>query len=352
MDRCFRDRTSDREAFQLSAFLAKRIKLLGSLALMICIAPHLGASELLIIDLSTQKAGDASTISINPKSDATIVVKNRLVDTPYTYDAEVEIGRIDPLTNFRPKGMAIGAQCVEATIHADLALSTTEAELGQKVQGYENAKNCVDIVHQLSTATIAIGAIESNATLTVKISRSNGNASLTWTNIFKTPPRGEWQTSYGFTFLPNRDRDFVSKTTSSTDPKYTIVRRDQRRVADFAAAIIFTWTGQVDRNKEWVFGPMGGLGFDLDNPLVFGGFDLGYNQNLHFLAGVAVQKQTRLRGEYRQGQTIQENLSSDQLTEKTYAPNWFTGLSFRFDTNPFSTTAGSKGKTDASATAQ
>jgi hypothetical protein len=62
---------------------------------------------------------------------------------------------------------------------------------------------------------------------------------------------------------------------------------------------------------------------------------LTYHQNISLVAGLVIHKQRRLNGMYSRNQEIGENLTGDQLTEQTYKPNVFFGLSFRFSSNPF-----------------
>ncbi len=79
----------------------------------------------------------------------------------------------------------------------------------------------------------------------------------------------------------------------------------------------------------------GGLGYDLSAPTVFLGASVLYRTNLQVVAGVVMNRQRRLRGEYQAGDVLKESLDLDQLTEKTYRPNVFFGVALRLGKSPF-----------------
>lgn len=168
--------------------------------------------------------------------------------------------------------------------------------------------------------------------LQVVVTRSD--PAKTWTATFSTEPRGEWLTSYGFMFIPSGDEEYFS-AEGSTNDEFVITRKHDRHEWDFSPSVFFNFLRAIDTGRPLVLGPTAGLGFDLSAPVVFAGASLFYERNIALVAGAVIHQERRLRGEYRSGQTVTENLSTDQLTEKTYRPGFFIGLSFRFSENIF-----------------
>jgi hypothetical protein len=156
----------------------------------------------------------------------------------------------------------------------------------------------------------------------------------TWKVTFTTGPRGDWLTSYGFMFIPNRDQQFFSAPGTEND-EFVITRKHDRNSLDFTPSVFFNFLRASDQEQSLVLGPTAGLGFDLEAPVVFAGGSLFYERNIALVVGAVIHQEKRLRGQYTSGQTIKENLSEDQLTEKTYRPGFFMGLSFRFSENIF-----------------
>ena len=152
----------------------------------------------------------------------------------------------------------------------------------------------------------------------------------TWEFILSTGARGEWRTFYGFNFMPNGDEDYFTAQDPSDPTSFTITRKADREELDFAPSVIFSWKPASQVGKTWGHGLAMGLGFDLNNPIVFGGYGATYNENVTLTAGLVFHKQLRLDGRFEEGQTISENLDSNNLTIETYALNYYVGIGFRF----------------------
>ncbi len=165
----------------------------------------------------------------------------------------------------------------------------------------------------------------------------------TWTATYVTAGRGSFRTSYGFSFLPSRDREYFSYELGSADnivddKKYEIRRkRGNSHKAGFVPTVNFSWyPGWRSKGENVSSSPIVGLGFDFANPVVLAGWSFTYNQNLTLSFGAAAQKQKRLVGQYSPGQRVKDNLDSTALTDDTYAPNFFVSISIRSLVNPFS----------------
>jgi len=181
--------------------------------------------------------------------------------------------------------------------------------------------------------------LRENQTLTVTIERGTDKNLRVWKRVYNAPASKGFRVSYGFNFIPNGDHEFFAKTNpapsptpSTPTPPYTLTEKTQTKSLDFAPSIFFSYPLS---DAPLAFAIAAGLGFDFSTPVVFFGPSMIINQNIQLVAGVVMHQQERLRGEYTNGQSLNENLTNDQLTQKTYRPNAFVGLAFRFDSNPF-----------------
>lgn len=122
-----------------------------------------------------------------------------------------------------------------------------------------------------------------------------------WTFVLTTGPRGEWRTTYGFTFVPDGDRKYFSRQLSDDPEKFEIVREAEREDFDFLPSVLFTWLPAKHRLRDWSHGPTGGLGADTESISVLAGYSFVYNENLAFTVGLAMHEQTRLEGNFNEG---------------------------------------------------
>ncbi len=203
-------------------------------------------------------------------------------------------------------------------------------------------KNCTEaqrnrlerIIDQETTRT-HLATLGRGEQLEVIVERAQGQQKLTWSTIFTTGPRGEWRVLYGFNFAPNEDKEFYTLPKEGEMGMFDIVEKTDNEELDFAPSVFFQWLPGKRRNKSWNCGPVAGLGFDFDNPIVFGGFGATYNENVMFTLGAVVHEQSRLAGEFSLDRAIGENLDNDKLTDPTYDLNFYFGVAFRFGSNPF-----------------
>lgn len=169
----------------------------------------------------------------------------------------------------------------------------------------------------------------------------------------------QWLTFYGFNFAPGGNEDYFSKTNSGTDPiTYTVTRKASNHGSAFSPSVYFVRVPGEDgfawgkilgwRSGDTFGGVAAGLGFDFDNPTIFLGYGISWGYNVMLTTGVVMHKENRLNGQYTDGQTIAENLTSAQLTEATYKPRVYIGLAFRFSSNPFKSSSNGSSTADTS----
>jgi len=159
----------------------------------------------------------------------------------------------------------------------------------------------------------------------------------TFTYIYKTKPRGEWRTTFGFNFiyLTNQDTYFSKQNENAT---YTITEGANRKKFDYHPTLMFTWLPSKFSAKETdvKFALSGGLGYDLESSLsIFFGPSIIYNENITLTFGAAFHNQKRLMSKYSNEQMITDELDFEQLHDDYIRFNPFVSISFRLDRNPF-----------------
>jgi hypothetical protein len=196
---------------------------------------------------------------------------------------------------------------------------------------------------------------DQEATVTVTRSALAGEKdSKTWTFKFTTAPQGTWLMHYGFSFLGNRDKAFFAAAVQSSPggpsaqtaaTQYKITPKATRNNLQYLPSFTFTYEPFSWQKNGFGLGLTAGLGTDLSNVSAFAGLAAIVHENVNVYVGVAGAKQQRLNGRYHSGDTVNDNLTDDQVNEKVYVPTIVFGVGFRFSTNPFSSnssaTAGS-----------
>ncbi|HKY20155.1 MAG TPA: hypothetical protein VJM31_02955 [Vicinamibacterales bacterium] len=165
--------------------------------------------------------------------------------------------------------------------------------------------------------------------ITRRVSEGEGPS---WTFIFETEPRGEWFTTYGVSFVVEDDQRFFAKGAGD---KFTITAEQEARGLRPVPSIFFSWLSSKQRHRNLAWSPTAGFGLSDDSPAFFGGLSVTYNQNISFIAGVAVAAQQRLHGRYTVNEEIGEDLTEEQLHRRVFRPAPMVGVTFRFASNPF-----------------
>lgn len=163
--------------------------------------------------------------------------------------------------------------------------------------------------------------------LTIK-RKSGDDKEVTWTFIAATQPRGQWVGSWGVAFVPNKDRDYYARSDGAG--AFTVTEKQDNDSVNLIPAVFYTWLPKTEETDDWVFSPVGGLGLDKSNLTLLFGINGTYNRNLSLSLGAITHQQRRLKGEFTPGQTINEALTSDALTELAYKVNWFVSMGLRF----------------------
>jgi len=231
------------------------------------------------------------------------------------------------------------AQCTQllAAARTAIAASTNETELAAITAPLRVLKDACDgirnylesIERTLDPVTVRRGEM-----LTVTVVRQDDETE--WVRNFSTGKRGEWLTGYGILLVPNRDASYTSYALG--DDKYQIRRSRDRERFDYVPTLTFTFMRPENAPKDWFLSPVFGIGYDLQTISGTFGYALTYNHNFAISAGVMLHQQRRLKGKYEEGEHYTKTgnvLENADLTETTWAPNVYVGITIRSLTNPF-----------------
>jgi len=202
--------------------------------------------------------------------------------------------------------------------------------------------------------------LRNNQTITITILRITGNDTTQWTRIYKTPTKSPWSVMYGFSFIPNMMNpvnNYFSKADTS-GKSYTVTKLNNQKntfLKNVSPTIMVTWKPvtkytwksgggannlkSLFSNNFYQFGLVGGFSLnfasDVANANVLIGPSIIFCENLSISVGVAATQKDVLKGQYKEGDVIKDNLDFSQLHDKKYMAEWFVSVSFRFSSNPF-----------------
>jgi len=328
--------------------LRSGVSAIGSVALTstILFASASGAESFREIDLSTTKLGEETVVSV-PAGDLTIRVVNAVIANGTSYSVEWEIGsQVEPPLSWpttvnKAKGACPGL----SRDTGELRRATEEGQVAALVDSVGAAKPACSDAAAVDAAEDAIartmrGPFAVNLPLGAEVvftivRRDGGATKKTWIVKYKVPRIGDWVTSYGFAFLPNDDELFVTTPRDNDEGGFEIRPKADNRDFDFVPTVFYSYMPTKWRNRFWSHSLGAGLGFDLSDPVVLVGYSATFRHNVSLLVGGAMQQQRRLAGQYSLGSpVVDEALTEDQLTDRTYDANWFFGVSLRFGKLP------------------
>jgi hypothetical protein len=208
----------------------------------------------------------------------------------------------------------------------------SEAELRAAiVSARATSDPCGTNVEQLTSTTLpGTYTIADGETLVIRVWRKGQR----WLHQLTTTDDRQWLIHYGFSLVPDDNDEYF--TASDGSGGFAITQATASDDYDFEPTIAFSFVPRRSVNRPLMPKFTAGLGVDIDERLFFGGASWIIGDNISIFAGIAAHKQTRLKGLYRVGQTLQENLQADQLVDDKYDINPMIGIGFRFDRNPFS----------------
>jgi len=335
---------------------------IGLIILILFSSSKVWSQQDLVIDLA-ETPGSTTTLDVNPNTQIKIEIINKLPNPNEEYDIlVVRKSELLPVLNI-PSNTPPAAFAGHGTppcdafikiVNAVYDTSTEESDLPGIIQEIE--EEIAKIQSGLGDPTctvneIAVGVKSINDTkykltnsyklrrgeqLEVTISRklADGTTRI-WKHIYKTPGRGQWVTTYGFSFINRSFNEEESFFSRAVDDGFVITQENNRSDLDFIPSVFFTWLPEKGLTKDLSINATAGLGFDLEAPVTFLGLSFLYNQNISLIVGLTAHQQQFLNGIYDENQKVSENLTQDQLHEDLYTINPFFSLTFRFGSNIF-----------------
>ena len=342
----------------------RRAALLAIVGLCSWVSP--ATASTFTLDLAAQAAGTSVTLPAPVSGDVTFRVINRRPDQDYTFSI---VDKIEEIAAFASPGVnkfagsPTDCQSIVA-IAKSLDKDTKESDIGSHVAQIQQAlgagacsdpNSLRDIQEFVARTTFDIPgsySVPPGHDMTLTVARTEAGKALNWTLIVQGGSRGTWLTTYGATVVPDHNEDFFSQAAAQQG-QFNIVRLTNRNPLVPIPSVFYSWIPRSRQDKNWFVGPTVGLGVKSDRPAAFLGLTLTYNWNLGVVAGLALVQEDRLNSKYVETfppQTVSENLSSDQLNAQTSHVRPFVGVTFRFGSNPFTSTSDATPKTAAGTT--
>jgi len=232
----------------------------------------------------------------------------------------------------------------------DLWHSRSEAEAGEhlgEVLSFEASGACGDATSKAKAdaavaatrwRTVIEAKIEPGSVLEIRVTRKNAQGvPESATFVIRGPEPSRFFQTYGFSYFRDHNEGFFTEK----NPAGKFVIREKTRRSDWQPAgllLINYRLGGPWTSSELGLNLAGALSFDGEEPAVGLGLNLTFANNIGLVAGLAMSRETRLRGQYRAGDAgsiLDAGLESDQLVDKAPHTTWFVGLSLNLSSNPF-----------------
>lgn len=303
------------------------------------------------IDLASA-ATDAGRASVNPGTHV-VTFSNLLPGRAYSLSIQHHSLPPDPLpASVIPRGLASATErammetcpAVNKAI-ADLLAATAETHVAALSAALQAAldQGCADqAIEDRAKATLArttrsmTVTIKEGEEVEIKLWRdatAESQPAAQWTLVLTGPARGQWVTTYGFSFAKNGDERYYAKGIENG--KFEIAAEREIESATLVPSIFFTWQSRKNELRNWSIGPTVGLGVADSAPAVFAGLGITFNRNIGLVIGGSMLKEMRLAGQYTKDQILQEALTSEQLHTKVWRPVLAVSVTLRLDGNPF-----------------
>ena len=274
-----------------------------------------------------------------PAGQYTITVEERAIPIPPIPTPAIALGGLatDACAPILKEAEKIGAAADEPAVEKAVKTVRTGLAAGECTAG----ALAVKINEWVASTTFVVPGeyrVSSGMEIVLTVARDD----RVWTMVVSGGARGEWMTSYGVSMAPSEDERFFAKATGEN--KFVITAEERVKDVRMIPAAYFTWLPRSRATRNLAVGPTAGLGLSDNTAAVFAGISATYNWNLTFIGGVAVSSHTRLRGQYKAGDEVSENLTEEQLHRNVFRPTWTVAVTYRFAGNPFGGDAASGGE--------
>jgi hypothetical protein len=325
---------------------------------------HPSGAAPLIIDLDLVNPVLTRTVSAGTFQ---LRVRHRLPSQRYAIEVVEERIPLPPVDSLSHTGNVLfdvaGEDCTDSllALAEELDAASEEPALDNVFRTWAvKNRSCVNEGRRLfdeRTTLISedVYTLHNGYRLRITIGRAGEPDSAIWKFTVTTQPRGEWQSLYGLTFVPDRDDHYF--TEAGGEDKFFIREKKESSKgrfdlnAKFVPSVLISWV-PTRLNSDWSFGPTAGLGYNFSQFAAFLGASASYNQNLAIIGGLTMHQQARLNGKYTKDQELSESLEEAQLVENSFRPNVFFGFALRLGKNPFASAEPTPPATGAQPAAQ
>lgn len=322
--------------------------ILTILAILICYA----AKAQVVLDLAFKK-GSNQTILVNEREIRLINCSKR-----YRYKTEWDFVQniTPPFKNIGGEESAEDCGTMFENIQKALTAANSEdsikvyVDLGRKLIPILKDADCVAALKTSIAETehlipIPYAPLKNNQVITLTVTKVDEDGNQVgdgkWTFVLKTPEKTRWLVHYGLTYTPSiisKTKHFYSLADTTQANKFTITRENDngpKPWENISATINFTYPFHAD-SKEIDGGFTAGFGLSAGLELSGqAGLSLIIGDNVIIGSGIVMTQKYKLRGKYKGGQIIKENLDFNGLHEKVWLPELYFTLGFRFGNNPF-----------------
>jgi hypothetical protein len=322
-----------------------RISCVLTLGVFLSLTAFAQAPRPITMDLAIQEEGETSVESVEPGEAFTLKIVNRMPNQRYTVKIERKREVLEPL-NLPIRAAAPGdCSAVVSNFQANLANAEDEQDVAAKISEarLEAAKCPAPATTQVETVVRERTEFRSREypkglsrgeSLIVTVTRGAGADQKKWILEITTGRSGEWRVLYGFNYVPDNDDHFFLRENTTTAGTYDIVEERGDNDLNFVPTIFASW--QANRPGALSWGLSGGMGFDSDKPHVFVGPTVVFRQNISLNLGLVMHERRRLDPQLDRTKPLPTLLDNEKLYRTDgYRPNWYIGIGFRFDKNPF-----------------
>ena len=311
------------------------------IAMSIFLNPVTTIAQVFELDL----AGDNSNFLVTPNSQFTVVLVNKLPNARYA----VNVSEIYSSVPFDISSLGLPKSTLRNNCETLLnnLLDTLDEVAFRNLLDNALSQNldasCASRVQNMRNSSLyelpGSYALSPNMSLTVEVRRtlpSQTNAEpREWTFTLAAPTNREWVIHYGFSFLPDKNEEYFSAPLADGQG-FQVNAANPTDGYVFEPTVAFSLVPTKHRDKPAIPKFTVGLGANVQRQLVFSGASWILGDNASIFFGIAVHKQTRLKGSYLENQVLSEALQSDQLVDETFDFGPILGIGFRFGDNPFS----------------
>lgn len=167
-------------------------------------------------------------------------------------------------------------------------------------------------------------------------------------HTFSPPVSSAWLMSYGFTFVRDKNQAYSTAPITGSAGTFQINRSQRDADYKFVPSLFLARRTDDQEQRSWCFGcrmlPAFGIGTDLEDISAFLGIGFLYGDNVMVTLGGAMTRQDRLNGRYRTGQSVQEELTNEQLVKKTWSTTFYLGITLRVGESTLSLLRGDEKK--------